>query len=295
MGIYAAPGASIEATVTNVTTGQTGTLGVRIVDGQGATTTARTTSGIVETPTGSGIYTATLTAPTTAGQYSVVWDTGGGAPIYAAEDLTVTSTGVAAATPSGADLTTLAAVRAFLQKKAGDTEQDSIIQSLITRASAAIEAYAGREFHPTTDATRTFNYLGGGRLSLAPYDLRSVTAMRWDTDTSSPTTALTTDYWLDGGTIGGTYQSVMLPNLRTTDTPGVTTRRTVEIRGAWGFNTVPADVAHAAIVTTAIWLRRDVAAFSTTFSIDEQRLERPEALPQAVRGILTPYRLAGVA
>src|SRR4051812_13027425 len=52
------------------------TLGVRITDNQGATTTARTTVGITEYPAASGLYAITLTAPAAAGQYSVVWDDG---------------------------------------------------------------------------------------------------------------------------------------------------------------------------------------------------------------------------
>lgn len=191
------------------------------------------------------------------------------------------------------DLTTLANVRAFLQKNTNDTAQDSVIQQLITRASAAAEAYCSREFHATANTTRTFNYLGGGSLFLAPYEARSISQLRWDTDTTSPTTASSTDYWLDG--IGPTYQTLMLPSLSVTDTPGRVSRRTVEITGSWGFETVPYDVEHAVIVTVAMWLRRDVAAFSTTFSIDEQRLERPEALPSSVRGLLAPYRLSGIA
>jgi hypothetical protein len=73
--IYAAPGASFEATLTGAPTGLAGTLGVRILDNAGGTTTARATAGIAEFPAGSGFYTVTLTAPTTAGQYSVFWDT----------------------------------------------------------------------------------------------------------------------------------------------------------------------------------------------------------------------------
>jgi hypothetical protein len=36
----------------------------------------------------------------------------------------------------------------------------------------------------------------------------------------------------------------------------------------------------------ALWLRRDVSAFTTTYNLDESRVERPEALPSAVRAML---------
>ena len=50
---------------------------------------------------------------------------------------------------------------------------------------------------------------------------------------------------------------------------------------------------HCAIVTTAIWLRRDVAAFSSTFKLDEDRVERPEGLPSSVRATLASWRRIG--
>jgi hypothetical protein len=50
------------------------------------------------------------------------------------------------------------------------------------------------------------------------------------------------------------------------------------------------DLTHACIVTVAIWLKRDVSAFSRTFNLDEQRTERPDALPSAVARMLAQYR-----
>lgn len=99
MSVTTTPSGTLEVTLSGAPTGLTGTIGVRVTDGQGATTIARTTSGIVEYPSGSGIYTATLTAPAVAGQYVVVWDTGTVTPTTTAtEDLTVTYT----ATPTSA-------------------------------------------------------------------------------------------------------------------------------------------------------------------------------------------------
>jgi hypothetical protein len=94
MSIYVAPSTAFEATAQNFPTGIAGTIGVRVVDNAGATVTARTTAGIVEHPAGSGIYGATLTSPAVAGQYSVVWDTGGSDVSWAVEDLVVTPTAI---------------------------------------------------------------------------------------------------------------------------------------------------------------------------------------------------------
>jgi hypothetical protein len=192
------------------------------------------------------------------------------------------------------DLATLADVRAFLQEPAGDTQQDAIISPLITRASRIIIRWAGREFAPKADgATRVVTYHGGGYLDLAPYDLRAATTVTLDSDQPSPI-ALTagTDYLLrPAAAVDGVYQAMRLPTYLTAPSEG----RAVTIIGNWGWPTVPEDVAHACIVTVAIWLKRDVSAFSRTFNIDEGRTERPQALPSAVIDMLAPYRTPVVA
>lgn len=100
--IYAAPGASFEARVEGFATGLTGTVGVRLLDNVGGTTTARVTAGIIENPASSGSYVVTMTAPAGSGQYAVFWDTGTVSPTTtASEDLTVTPSGYSTTTASG--------------------------------------------------------------------------------------------------------------------------------------------------------------------------------------------------
>ncbi len=69
-------GSSLYTSIVNAPTGLTGTIGYRILDSLGATVVARTTSGITESPAGSGHYrvvTPPLLLP--IGDYSVLWDT----------------------------------------------------------------------------------------------------------------------------------------------------------------------------------------------------------------------------
>lgn len=95
--IYARPSATFVAEFDGAPTGLAGTIGVQIVSRPaGVVALARTTAGIAETPAGSGLYTVALTAPTTLGDYDVLWDTGGATPRYAREPLEVTG----AATPA---------------------------------------------------------------------------------------------------------------------------------------------------------------------------------------------------
>ena len=86
--MYVNPSTSFEATA-EFATGLTGTLGVRITDNEGNTTTPRATAGITEYPAGSGLYAVTLTSPGTAGQYSLAWKLASTGEIRGVDDLTV--------------------------------------------------------------------------------------------------------------------------------------------------------------------------------------------------------------
>jgi hypothetical protein len=80
------PGQEFEATVSNAPTGLEGTIGFQILDNRGAAWTPRFTAGIHEYPAGSGFYYAILIAPTVAGQYTILWDTGTISPTTIASD-----------------------------------------------------------------------------------------------------------------------------------------------------------------------------------------------------------------
>jgi hypothetical protein len=69
-------------------TGLTGSVGAAILKGDGTTQVARSTAGIVESASGSGMYIATLTAPA-AGRYILEGDDGSGT--YFPEELVVTA------------------------------------------------------------------------------------------------------------------------------------------------------------------------------------------------------------
>lgn len=193
------------------------------------------------------------------------------------------------------DLCSLSDVRSFLQKGGGDTAQDTIISSLITRASAAISRHAERQFAPTeTATTHTFEheFNRDGFVDLAPYDLRTVTLIQIDTDTSAVTVPASDYRLFPQPPADGVYTALRL-NPKGRGSASSFRHAQIQITGDWGFAAVPEDVKHCAIVTTAIWLRRDVAAFSSTFKLDEDRVERPEGLPSSVRATLASWRRIG--
>jgi len=178
-------------------------------------------------------------------------------------------------------LTDLAAVKAFIQ--AENNEQDDAIKSLLDPCSQAITNYTSREFEKADGQKRVFAHPGGRILDLVPYDLRVVKGIVVGKETSTPQTLIATDYALRPKPARhGVYLRVKLAL-----DPG---ECEIEVDGDWGFASVPEDVKSCATMTIALWLRREVQAFERTVTLDEDRLERPEALPSAIRGRLAPWR-----
>lgn len=194
------------------------------------------------------------------------------------------------------DLCTLGDVRQALQVPAADTEQDPMINRLITALSKAITRYCGREFvkpDPDSAATRRFELdVSQPWLDLSPYDARDPVSVRIDPEQAGGGTLLTEheDYrWWPRPNPDGVFSAIRFvwlpPALRH---GGVW--RLVDVNSKWGFAAVPDDVKELCVLAVQIWLHQNVSAFSTTFSIDEGRLERPEHLPSAVRAGLASYR-----
>jgi len=201
------------------------------------------------------------------------------------------------------DLTTREAVQTFLEST--DSSRNSAIDAAITNASAAITRYCAREFTATASAARTFSVvptetrgpLGAYRVDLAPFDLRTVTSAHLHYSTPDQITLTTADYLLtpENGT-GGTYTEMLIRKataVETGDRFGNFGTAQVRIAGAWGFASVPTDVAYACILTVAGWLRRDVPSLEA--GLDDPRMVLPDQpmgrrIPGAALALLSPYR-----
>jgi hypothetical protein len=175
--ITVAPSAEFETSIDWGVTGLTGTLRVSLLDGDGGTTTAATTTGIAEFPASSGRYEVTLTAPGTAGQYAVFWDDGSVTVGHTAagDDVLVTSDGAAAV--GGTD--DLYVSRTELKTTMGIsvTTYDDDIDLAITAASRAIDGYKQTRYYPTTE-TRYYDPPTGTALEID--DLNSLTSITAD-------------------------------------------------------------------------------------------------------------------
>lgn len=199
------------------------------------------------------------------------------------------------------DLCSLSDVRAALEIPVADTSRDSLISTLITAASDAIMSDYEREFAPATaSATRRFR-VESTVLSLAPYDLRSVTTLTLHPESSSPYTAVATqDYQLNPiGNPTGTFTSIQfssyLASLVSSTTPFAYGYAIVDIAGAWGFATVPTHVNRACVITVSSWLRKDVSSLVAASELDMGGGIAPAfpstmEIPNAARKLLARYR-----
>jgi hypothetical protein len=127
--------------------------------------TAPTTSGIVEFPAGSGVYTATLTAPTVEGQYLVVWNDG---TDTRTEDLTVSGSVIGGMPPATGDLSSirptvedvglLESARTYVMGTPRNTfDEDTIptgaqVEMLIDLALGDMQSRVGSEIGDVNDA-----------------------------------------------------------------------------------------------------------------------------------------------
>lgn len=90
MTVYAAPNSTIEASLQANNSGGVGTYRISIVDTpSGMVFLPATTGGIVERPTGSGLYHWSGPGPARRGTYSIIWDSGSTSGVLATEELVV--------------------------------------------------------------------------------------------------------------------------------------------------------------------------------------------------------------
>jgi hypothetical protein len=196
------------------------------------------------------------------------------------------------------DLTTLAAVQEHRQKlDTTNTTQDAIISSLITVASDMIMDYTQREFLPQsgtggTPIARTYRYEGRGVLPLGQDDARTVTQVRIDTDTDTPTTLESEQYKLwptrrRDGVITALHLISIPSPIHTTQRHPL--YREVEVTGTWGWPAVPEKVERACIL-----LVMDLLSRTSSWRNDDADGLLPAAggvaMPLHVRTMLASYR-----
>lgn len=289
MTIYAAPGSQFTPYVSNAPTAST--IGLAIYNpATSSYYVSRFTAGIVETPAGSGIYYAPAqTAPTVEGTYQLIWDSPSSPP-DAVEDLIVSYS-----LPNNIDLCTVADVTLAAGIPAG---RAGLVQDCISAASSAIANRYQREFVDSgIGATRRFE-LDGPRVSLAPYDLQSFSAIALNPETTSPVTLAENAGIIlrpVGKSMAGTYTSLEISGLQTIISS--TTIRWgvafIDVTGVWGMPSIPDDVRRAAIITAAAWTDRAAAVYGLDSDgspgQNTAAFAQTWGIPTAAHRLLQPY------
>lgn len=259
MTVYAQPGATFEANATAFTTGEVGTIGVRISNLVTATDfLARTTAGIQEYPATSAIYSRSFTAPTTAGAFSLIWDLSG---VFVTEDLIVSYSSPA---PSGSGplYLTLAQLKATLTMT-GTTFADADLTLAIGAASRAVDSTTGRRFWLDADATKVRYYTPRSYRVLQIDDLvtlGSVAIDRGGTGTYTETWTLGTDFVLEPYNAPQEQPARPYETLRVRMMSGrwmpTWIEQSVKVTAQFGWASVPDDVTAATGILAAKLLRR---------------------------------------
>jgi hypothetical protein len=140
--VNVAPGATFEAVIDTGTSGLVGTITVEANDNNGTTAIAATSLGISEIA--SGVYAATgLVAPTTAGQYTLIWKAAD-AGVQGIEDLVVTSSAPADPGPPPDVYGTVDELFRRLKIRTPTVEQTAAADRIMVAASTEVNLKMGR-------------------------------------------------------------------------------------------------------------------------------------------------------
>ncbi len=167
---------------------------------------------------------------------------------------------------------------------------DTLLATLISAATAIINAETGRHFEAETE-TRYYqpDAIDADDPSLLHLDgdLVSVTTLKNGEDETIPST----DYWLLPRNSGPPYHSIKLKT-NSTDAWTFDTDGEISVAGAWGWSaTPPADIVMACKrLAGYLYKLKDSQVFDVTALPDQGAIMIPKGMPQDVKVILAKYR-----
>lgn len=174
--------------------------------------------------------------------------------------------------------------------------QPNRLEELINSASWQIIHYADREFRPLDASTvRLFSMTGDGVVLFGLSEARTVTQVRANMESTSPTTLAVTDYQTRVEPAGTIRSLKLLSNYSVARSPAM---GMVEVTGTWGWPFVPPDVKDLCEFQVVQWVRRNAQIRSTAGSVDSGDGGAPAYVGLALsvkRALTSAYREIVVA
>lgn len=182
------------------------------------------------------------------------------------------------------DLTTVAAVKAYMGDNTNNATQDAVLQQLITAASQFAESYCSRVFH---EATYTDQLSGTGtyRLLLPQVPVTAVAAVGVDgASWLSAATSRNPGFQFDNlglYAVGGMYFCRGVRNVEVTYTAG------------YADDAIPADLSQAVIELVVLKFKRRTNIDVTARMIAQETISyNVQDMPKSTRSVLDLYRRA---
>ena len=166
-------------------------------------------------------------------------------------------------------------------------EDDTLLESLISRAQKAIEQYTRRQFEAATE-TRYFDQ-PSGRMLYTDEDLLAVTTLT----NGDGTTIASADYQLLPLNESPKYAIRLKQgsNLIWEDDSDGNSEGVITVAGSWGYSTAPpGDIVHACVRLAGYWYKqREAQVFDVTAIPEQGALLIPKGIPPDVKMILDRY------
>jgi hypothetical protein len=189
-----------------------------------------------------------------------------------------------------ADYCTLAQVRKYTDfKVVANTDDDALIEQLITAASKRIDEYTGRTFTEATE-TREFDAVRdvqGQRLWMDT-DLLAVTSIT----NGDGTAIVASDYVLEPSNSAPKFAIKLLASSGESWTYDTDPEQAISVVGEWGYmagTIAPADIQHAAIRLSAWYYQQREAPFEQVALPELGAVVIPQAIPSDIVAILNNY------
>lgn len=174
------------------------------------------------------------------------------------------------------DYTTTTAVKAHMENMSSTTAYDSLLSSLITRASRAIDRYTLREpgaYSVDADEVRYFDGSGTTEQMIDELSTTPTTVAVDESGSRTYTSWASTQYDLwpyNADQFGQPYIALKVNYLTGDKDVFYAYPKSVKITGKWGYSTsVPDDVHEATITQVARHLKRGQQAFQDVGAIQE--------------------------